>query len=247
MFRLRLIAGVVGFIGAVAYGAVLFIVRRDRSLVARDTARAISRGICAPAGIRVRAVGLERLEARRPCVYVANHQSYLDYGILARIYPAGTAVVGKREMARLPVIGWLFRATGNVLIDRDDAESALRTLDALVAAVHGGRSVWIFPEGTRGPGDGELLPFKSGAFRLAIAAGVPVVPVVVSPLKPFYDLRAWRAEPAVVTVTVLPPLETGELERADVRTLADAVRARMADVVRTVPSVPVGASALARA
>jgi 1-acyl-sn-glycerol-3-phosphate acyltransferase len=175
-------------------------------LIARDTARVMSRLACRGAGIEVRVVDGERLATSQPCVYVANHQSVVDYPILAKIFPERTVVVGKVEIGAMPLIGWLFRTTGNVLLARGDSKHASRTLDDLIARVRSdGTSVWMFPEGTRRRDDSAMLPFRSGAFRIAAQAGVPIVPVVVSSLKPHIDLAGRRLERTTVTIRVLAP------------------------------------------
>lgn len=231
MFYLRLAGAAAGFFAACAYGIALAALRRDRSRVARDTARMIARLARPPLGLHVRALGEEHLHAERPCVYVANHQSIFDVPVLASLYPAGTAVVAKKEIRRIPLFGWLYERTGNILIDRRDRDQAVgRLREAEAAIAERGVSVWIFPEGTRGPGTGELLPFKKGAFHLAIAAGVPLVPVVVEPLKEILNGAARRIRPATVEVRVLEPIPTRGLTDADLPALMRRTWERMAAV-----------------
>jgi 1-acyl-sn-glycerol-3-phosphate acyltransferase len=196
--------------------------------------------VCPAAALRLRVEGRERLAARQPCVYVANHQSYLDYAVLGSIYPTRTVVLGRANLARMPLIGWLYRATGNLLVDRDDPASRRAALDALADAVHAGRSVWVFPEGTRNGVPGTLLPFHAGAFRVAITTRVPVVPIVVEPLRPRTDLRARRLTPRRLTVRVLEPVvPDGEEARA----LRDVVRERMLEALRELSSLGRGQAA----
>src|SRR5690606_13571712 len=145
----------------------------------------------------VEVTGEDNLYRSRPCVFVANHQSLIDAPVLGRLYPEGTVLVGKKELRRFPFCGWIYLTTGHILIDRAHTASAVQRMrDAEAAIRERGVSVWMFPEGTRGDVPGELLPFKKGAFHLAIAAGVPVVPIVVSPLKPLIDTRRFRLTPA---------------------------------------------------
>jgi 1-acyl-sn-glycerol-3-phosphate acyltransferase len=228
MFYLRLGLGVLGFFAASAYGVLLALVRRDRSRVAYDTARAFVRLMRPPLGIRTRVVGREHLEAHRPCIYLANHQSAYDVPVLAELYPPGTAVIGKRELRRIPFFGWLFQVTGNVLIDRRDNPSAVgRMRQAEEAIVGRGVSIWIFPEGTRGKVRGRLLPLKKGAFYMATATGVPLVPIVVEPLQPYFDPRRRHLRPGELEVRVLEPVfPRGEGERA-VQELVHDVQERM--------------------
>ena len=112
-----------------------------------------------------------------PFVVVANHQSILDILMLARL-PREMKWVAKEELFRIPWAGWMMRIAGDIPIRRGDAESGGEALARAKTYLSRGMSVMIFPEGTRSA-KGTLLPFKSGAFRLAIDAGVPVLPIAV--------------------------------------------------------------------
>jgi 1-acyl-sn-glycerol-3-phosphate acyltransferase len=195
--------------------------------VARDTARVMHRLVCPPLRLRVHVENEAGLHVASPCIYVANHQSYLDYPVLARVLPARTVIVGKSEMQRIPIVGWLFKATGNCFIPRGDGAAAQLVLEQLTAETRSGKSVWMFPEGTRRSTNEPMLRFRSGAFRLAAIAGVPVVPVVLSSLKPRVDIRARRLEPSLLVVSVLDPVRVASVEREDVIDAMTRVREQM--------------------
>jgi 1-acyl-sn-glycerol-3-phosphate acyltransferase len=201
--------------------------RLPREGVIVRSARLWSRLVCGPLGIGLRVKGRERLHAHRPCVIVANHQSTLDVVFMAALFPPGTVIVGKDEIRGMPVVGRIYRATGNLFVDRSSPRSAHRTMQAAEAAVRDGRSLWIFPEGTWGSVPGRMLPFKSGAFRIAVATGAPVVPVVVSPLKPRVDLEGGRVLPSTLHVHVLEPIATAGMGEDDVQPLMRQAHARM--------------------
>jgi 1-acyl-sn-glycerol-3-phosphate acyltransferase len=169
----------------------------------------------------------ERLEECRPCVIVANHQSFLDVVTFGSFFPRRTVSAGKREIGRIPVFGWFYRLSGNLVIDRTHARSAHDTLEAAAEAM--GRekiSVWFMPEGHRNT-SGTLLPFKSGAFRLAIAAGVPVLPVVAEPLTAIADPPHRRLRRGTLRVRVLEPMPTRGLTHKDIPALMENVRSTM--------------------
>ncbi|MDH4348126.1 MAG: 1-acyl-sn-glycerol-3-phosphate acyltransferase [Gemmatimonadota bacterium] len=128
--------------------------------------------------IPVEVTGLDRVAGSRPCVYVTNHESWLDVLALMAVLPGSFRFVAKKEILYFPFIGWALRAGGQVVIDRKRLTHAIRAYEEAVPAIHGGLSAVVFVEGTR-TRDGRLLPFKKGAFVLAIAAQVPVVPVCV--------------------------------------------------------------------
>lgn len=175
-------------------------------------------------GIRVEVTGRENL-ADRPAILVANHQSNYDVLIVGAVYPRDTVVIGKKELRDTPLFGTFFAATGNILIDRADRKDALAGLDKAVEAVRNRRvSVWVFPEGQRSRGTG-LGPFKKGAFHMAIAAGVPVIPVVVSSMDRVINARAKRAAGGVLQIHILPPVSTEGMRPADAERLKDQVHA----------------------
>jgi 1-acyl-sn-glycerol-3-phosphate acyltransferase len=229
MYYLRLLLTVLGFLVSTVYGIGIAVVRRDRSRVARDYARVLARLTQRPLGVeQVEIVGEENLYRERPCVYIANHQSTLDVPVLASVYPDGAVVIAKKEVRKIPLFGWLFDATGNILIDRADRKQAVGALKAVTDEMQRRNvSVWIFPEGTRGRQPGELLPFKKGAFQMAIAAQCPLVPVVMSPLQPVVDTRGRRIRPGRMEVHVLEPIPTRGLTQADLDTLLADARGQM--------------------
>ncbi len=233
-FWRRAVMGYAGFGASLAY-CIVRVAHRGllgaragaNESIAKDTARVMARLVCAGGDIRVRVIDGERMTQLQPCVYVANHQSFVDYPILATIFPARTVIVGKAEIGRIPLIGWLFRVTGNVLLARANGRGAADTLTELVKAiVRDGQSIWMFPEGTRRRTAEPMLPFKSGAFRVAAAAGVPIVPVVVSSLTPHIDLATRQAEPTTITIRVLTARAVDD-DEAHIRTAVAETRDAM--------------------
>jgi 1-acyl-sn-glycerol-3-phosphate acyltransferase len=228
-FWLHGLTACVGFGLTVLYCMIRVSLRYRMTTVAHDTARLMHRLVCPPLRLRVRVNGAERMQIGSPCIYVANHQSYLDYPVLARVLPLRTVIVGKSEMQRIPIVGWLFRRTGNWFIPRGDAMAAQVVLEQLAGEIRQGTSVWMFPEGTRRSTSEPMLRFRSGAFRLAAMAGVPVVPVVLSSVKPGVDIRARRLEPASLSISVLEPVYVRSGERGDVVEAMSCVRERMVE------------------
>lgn len=173
----------------------------------------------------------ERLVAHHPAILVGNHQSNLDIVVWAAFFPDSTVVIGKKQIGLIPIFGWLFRATGNILIDREDAAKARTSIaEAARRIQQEGLRVWMAPEGHRNQGP-EMLPFKKGAFHLAIAAHVPVVPFVVGPLTAVLDARRLLVRSGTITVKVLEPIPTAGMTEDDLPALLSRTRAEM-DAVR---------------
>ncbi len=165
----------------------------------------------------------------RGYVVVANHQSNADAFLLSYL-PWDMRWIAKRELFGVPVVGWLLRLSGDIPVRRGDRESAERMHEQARDTLERGLSVMIFPEGTRSR-DGHLQPFKDGAFRLAIEAHAPVLPIVVRGTRDCMpkDSR-WLGE-ARASARVLEPIDTRDLGPGDVGRLRDRVHARIAEAL----------------
>lgn len=172
-------------------------------------------------------------EGRGAYVVVANHQSFLDIFLISNI-PHEMKWVAKKELFRIPWVGWAFSLVGDLSIDRGDAASAVKLMGKARRYLERGMSVMIFPEGTRSK-DGKLLPFKAGAFKLAVDAGVPVLPIAVSGSAQGMPKGSPWVRPARLTVRILEPVPTAGLGDRDLRKLRDGVRDRIAQALEAEP------------
>ena len=189
--------------------------------------RVFCRGLVRMMGWRIEVDGRERLEALRPCIIVANHQSFLDVVTFGAIFPRRTVSAGKREIGRIPIFGWFYRLSGNLIIDRAHARTALESLEEAGGIMRKEKiAVWFMPEGHRNRSR-VLLPFKTGAFRLAIASGSPIVPIVAGPMTEICDTERHRAHTGVLHMRVLEAISTEGLGPRDVAALASTVRETM--------------------
>lgn len=132
-------------------------------------------------GVHFEIEGRENLKTR-PAVFVANHQTELDVLLLGTIFPPYCSVTAKKSLKRIPFLGWFMALSGTVFIDRANRATAMAAFDGAAEEMRRDRqSVFIFPEGTRSYYvEPDLLPFKKGAFHLAVKARVPVVPIVAA-------------------------------------------------------------------
>jgi 1-acyl-sn-glycerol-3-phosphate acyltransferase len=159
------------------------------------------------AGVRVRVHGRERLgDGQTGCVFAANHVSWFDVFALAATLPR-YSFVAKAELMRIPIFGRGARAVGTIPIERDNRKSAFASYDVAAGIVRSGRPVVVFPEGTRGTSY-AIRPFKKGPFVLAIAAGVPIVPLIIHGTIAVMPKGSWRIRSGVVDVHVLEPVST---------------------------------------
>lgn len=203
---LRTVLALLAIAPGLAVGAAVLLATLDRR-------RALNRAIALwgdlgtrAAGIRLEVEGKQRL-ALRPAVFLLNHQSGIDPILVCALLRRDFVGVAKREIRRNPVLGPAFAFVGTVFVDRADRAQAVRALGPAVEALRSGLAVAVAPEGTRGGGD-RLGRFKKGAFRIAMAAGVPVVPIVIENASDVLPGGAWIMTAATVRVRVLPPLDT---------------------------------------
>lgn len=122
------------------------------------------------------------LGTTRPAVFLGNHQTELDILMLGAMFPKYCSVTAKASLKRTPFLGWFMSLSGSIFIDRKNSKDAREAMQGAASEIQSKRqSVYMFPEGTRSYSkDPVLLPFKKGAFHLAVQAGVPIVPVVVA-------------------------------------------------------------------
>lgn len=151
-------------------------------------------------GLKIVVKGRENVPDE-PCVFIANHQNSYDLITICKAVAPGTVSVGKQSLVLIPIFGWLYWLSGNVLIDRKNASRAADTLSSTIAKIKKrGISVWFFPEGTRSYGRG-LLPFKTGAFRIANAVDMPIVRICASDLINKIQLNRWDNGTLVIRVS----------------------------------------------
>ena len=161
-------------------------------------------------GIRCTLEGWEGLPeairtGQRPAVFVGNHTSLLDPPLVIATLPSRPVFLVKKELAYVPVLGWIIWLAGFIFIDRSSRRSSLASLKNAARRIREGQSLAAFPEGTRSR-DGRLLPFKKGSFALALESGVPVVPLGIRGGRDVLPKGTWRVTPADYRLRVGSPL-----------------------------------------
>ncbi len=156
-------------------------------------------------GCRVRVVGKEFVDAPGAKVYASNHTSYFD--VLALMLGLGVPYrfVSKSEVSNMPFIGTFLHQMGHLKFDRSSAQSRLQQSEEMKKLLRAGDSVFVFPEGTFGSADG-VRPFQLGAFKAAVDAGVPIVPVSLAGTRKFLRDGTFLPRPSSVTITVSAPI-----------------------------------------
>lgn len=188
-----------------------------------EAARRWARGMLRGTGIKVRVEGRERLDPGVSKVYIASHTSFLDiWGILAE-FPGTIRFVYKKGMGWIPLMGQAMRAARHIPIDRQNWSAAFAAYGEAATYIREGTSAVVFAEGTRSR-DGLLKPFKKGPFVLAIAAGVPIVPVLCQNTFELMPRGSWSPRPGTITLNVGEPISTAGLDVEDREALAKQTR-----------------------
>jgi len=169
----------------------------------RATARAF--------GIRRHMVGWEALPegirtGAQPAMFVGNHTSLFDPPLMISTLPCCPVFVAKRELIRVPFLGWVMWLAGFIFIDRSRIHASRKSLKLAATRIREGQSVVAFPEGTRSR-TGQLLPFKKGAFTLAFGAGVPVVPFAIQGGPEILPKGTWRVRGGDYHICLGVPLD----------------------------------------
>lgn len=160
------------------------------------------------AGIRFKVQGRENIPKNEACIYIANHNSLLDTPALIWSIPFPIQPLGKVEMTKIPIFGFLYRYMV-VLVDRSSLSSRKASMLTLKDRLNKGISVLVFPEGTMNKGSEPLQPFYNGAFHLALETGASLVPVVVTNSRNLLPpSRKMVLSPGTINVHILKPIQT---------------------------------------
>lgn len=190
-------------------------------------ARFWSRWMLRVAGIRVVVEGLEKVPTDGPVIYMGNHQGNFDINALTVAVPRLFSWIAKEELFRIPVFGAAMKRAGYIPLDRSGGRKALKSMKAAAARIAAGASVVIFPEGTRTK-DGSLLPFKRGAFLLAVKSGVPIVPFTINGSRAINPRNRIELHPGTITVSFAAPIATaGGAEDELMTQVREAIAARL--------------------
>lgn len=186
-------------------------------------------------GVKLNVLGEENLRKQRPAVFIFNHRNNADPVIAASLLRDNWTGVGKKELKDDPVVGTLGKLVDTVFIDRDDPKAALETMHEVENLVAKGLSIMIAPEGTR-LDTRTVGPFKKGSFRLAMAAGVPVVPIVIRNAEVIASRDSSTMNPGEVDIVVYPPLSVEDWTLDDLSERIEGVRQLYLDTLKNWPT-----------
>jgi 1-acyl-sn-glycerol-3-phosphate acyltransferase len=196
-------------------------------------ARFWGRSILVVSRIKVTVDGLSSIDPQRPYIYMPNHQSNFDIPVLLGHLTVQFRWLAKMELFKIPIFGHAMRKAGYISIDRNNRESAFKSLELAAEKIRSGVSVLIFPEGTRSR-DGKIQAFKKGGFVMAIESGVPIVPIIISGARAIMTKGKFRVNPGRIRMSIQKPIDTTTYSRDTKEALMERVRCVICDNFETI-------------
>lgn len=232
--QLRTAAGIAAM-GPIAAGAVgLGLLTRSKRTGVNFFTAAFGRALMTTVGININVLGEENLTKQRPAVFLFNHRNQADPLIAGHLVDTNFTSVGKKELEKDPIVGTLGRIMDAAFIDRDDPEKAVEGLKKVEELARKGLSILIAPEGTR-LDTTEVGPFKKGPFRIAMSAGIPVIPIVIRNAEVIAARDSSTFNPGTVDVVVYPPIPVDDWTRDNLEDRIAEVRQLYLDTLADWP------------
>ncbi|KAJ1501772.1 1-acylglycerol-3-phosphate O-acyltransferase [Coelomomyces lativittatus] len=187
-------------------------------------------------GIHVHLDGFKLTQFHGQAIYLANHQSSFDTFVLGALFPKRCSVLAKKTLRNTPIIGQFLQLAHTIFIDRENHESAMKTMkESSEKLVKEKLSLFVFPEGTRSRRkDRSLLPFKKGAFHLAVQSQLPIIPIVVSNYEDIYDSENKCFNSGTIHVRVLEPILTTNMTKDDIDLLIKKTGESMSQALKEI-------------
>ena len=177
-------------------------------------------------GVRVEVKGIEMTDPKQTYIFTPNHQSFIEVPLLVTFLKRNLAYLAKKELFKYPIWKQGIKLIGVVPVDRSNTQAAVESARLATENLRRGKSYAIYPEGTRSR-DGRLLPFKKGAFMMAIDAGVPIVPVSISGSTKIMPKGEIKIFPSTVRITVHEPISTSGYSKENITEVIKETRAKV--------------------
>ena len=200
-------------------------------------ARLWSRMILATIGASVKVTGLENINPSGPHVYIVNHLSAMYIPVLYSRLPFQFRILAKKELFRYPFLGWHLRRSGQIPVERESALASLRSLNVAARTLRDGMPLVIFPEGGRSA-DGQVQPFMSGAFYVAVKAGAEIVPMALVGTYELLPMNSFHIRPRPLELAVGDPISTAGADLRKLDPLIERTRQAVEDLYYARAKVP---------
>ncbi|KAF9584910.1 1-acylglycerol-3-phosphate O-acyltransferase [Lunasporangiospora selenospora] len=236
---------VTSFLGCAV--SIVYALLNRRSEINFVVSRLYTKLTARPCGVSFKVSGEHYLEDQR-AVVVCNHQSTLDLMVIGKVFPKHCVVMAKKELLYVPLLGLYMKLSNAIFVDRKNHKKAIESSTHAVADMKKRNSgIWIFPEGTRSRLDtADLLPFKKGAFHLAIQSQYPIIPIVSEAYSHIYDSSRRLFPGGELEIRVLEPIPTTGMTTSDVNELMEKTREVMLKHLKEMDALRTSSSTLAK-
>lgn len=206
---------------------------KERAACALPVVQAAFRRTLRAAGVTVEAEGLENIPEKEAVLFVGNHRSCFDVVIGYTLVKGPTGFIAKKELGRFRLLRRWMEALGCRFLDRDNVKQNMKVILAAIKDVKEGRSIWIYPEGTRSEEDELLmLPFKDGSFKIAEKSGCRIVPVAMHGTRNILEADFPRIHPTHVRVKIGEPVQLLELSEEERQQIGEYMREKLRGYLR---------------
>jgi 1-acyl-sn-glycerol-3-phosphate acyltransferase len=186
--------------------------------------------ICTVSGVRVELQDRHLVDRKNSAIYIANHNSFFDIVVLARVLPIPIYFIAKEELRKVPVLGQYMRVMGHIFVDRKNKDKALESMRVAAKKIKSGKNVISFPEGTRSR-NGELQIFRRGSFLIAKDGKIDIVPVGISGAGAVLPSGSFKLRPGKITIRVGERIKPEEFTNLSVEELASFARTKVSNLI----------------
>jgi putative phosphoserine phosphatase/1-acylglycerol-3-phosphate O-acyltransferase len=232
--QLRTVAGVASMVPIAAGALGLGLLTRNKRTGVNFFTSAFGRALLTATGVNLNVIGSENLTKQRPAVFIFNHRNQVDPVIAGRLVDTNFTSVGKKELENDPIVGTIGKVMDATFIDRDNPKAAVEDLKKVEQNARKGLSILIAPEGTR-LDTTEVGPFKKGPFRIAMSAGIPIVPIIIRNAEVISARDSTTFNPGTVDVVVYPPISTDDWTVENLSDRIEEVRQLYLDTLKDWP------------
>lgn len=175
------------------------------------------------AGAKVEYIGEENIPTDTPVLYIGNHRSFFDIVLTYVRVPRPTGYISKKEIEKVPLLNIWMRNLNCLFLDRENVKEGMQTILAAIDMMKNGKSVCIFPEGSRNKEEGTLLPFHEGSFKIAVKSGCPIVPMTINNSAAIFENQFPFIKKAHVIIEYGKPVYPKELPKENQKHLGEYV------------------------
>lgn len=206
---------------------IIFFRKEMASFVGRAIWSPVILYIC---GVRLVITGKENISSGEKNIYISNHGSLLDIPAVFTAIPVNLFFIAKKELKKVPFMGWAMLMGGMIFIDRRNKEQAKKDMHRAGELIKKGKNIISFPEGTRTT-TGEIGTFKRGTFLLSVNTGINIVPIAIKGARELLPSESFFLKPGKIYLHIFPPCSPENYSLETVEVFAQGLRTKISDKI----------------